>query len=276
MSSRTGCASTGTTSRRDAVRVLRTGTVKPDVSHQQRIADAFVSLADPFEDGLDPLVLADRLVGHCVRLAGADGAGLMMVTARGRLRPVAASDDRAELLELLQAQTGEGPCAESRRTRLRVDVEDLRDHVDRWPHFAPLALDYGFRSAHGLPVRLHGEQVGALNLLRTVAGPLEEEALALAGALADVAAVGMALWRSAPVRQHDIKSRMQSVVAGRIAVETAQGMLAAAGGLDMSEASAALRAYCVRTGSSPTRTAYALVNRSLPVQGVLAPQGAQP
>ena len=124
------------------------------MNRQSKVAEAFVRVADPFGEAVDPLVLADRLLGHCLALTGAEAAGLMMTSARGRLRTVATSDDRAELLEILQLQSGEGPCAESWVTGDLVRAPDLSVERGRWPRFAVAARAAGFASAYGVPVRV--------------------------------------------------------------------------------------------------------------------------
>lgn len=239
------------------------------MSRQQMIAEAFVGVADGFGEGFDPLVVADRLLAACTALAGAEVAGLAMVNARGRLRTVAVSDDRVELLEVLQLQTGEGPCAECWQTGAQVEAPDIAREADRWPTFAAAAAGAGFSAAYGVPVRVAGRTVGALNLMGR--RPLDADELFLAASLAQVAAGTMTLWRSEPTRPSDILSRIQAVVAGKAMVETAVGMLAAAGSMSVHDAGRALRAYCRHTGRPPVETAHALVSRELAPHEVLAP-----
>jgi hypothetical protein len=45
-----------------------------------------------------------------VQLLPADAAGIVLGDARWELRAVAASDDAAHVMELLQLQSDEGPC----------------------------------------------------------------------------------------------------------------------------------------------------------------------
>ncbi|WNI14288.1 GAF domain-containing protein [Actinacidiphila sp. ITFR-21] len=248
------------------------------MSRLRHVAEAFVSLADTFGEQVDPLVLADRLVAHCVRLTGATAAGIMMVTARGRLRTVAVSDQRAELLEMLQLQTGEGPCVDCRRDGQVVAAPDLALSADRWPRFTVLARAAGFVGAYGIPVRIHGQVVGALNLLCAGAVPLTDDDLDVARAFAEVTATAMMQWRSDPARPQDILTRVQSVVAAKASVETAQGMLAAAGGLSLADALGALHAYSRQGGVRPTSAAQALLSRALTPEHILsaAARGARP
>ena len=104
------------------------------VSHpdrEQRVSEAFVALADTLVDDYDIIDLLDRLVAYCVALLAADAAGLMLADPREQLRPVAASSEDAQTMELLQLQSDEGPCLEAFRSGAQVRVPDLSRVADR-------------------------------------------------------------------------------------------------------------------------------------------------
>jgi hypothetical protein len=96
-------------------------------------------LADTPVDDHDIIDLLDQLVAHCVALLAADAAGIMLADARQQLRPVAASSEDAQTMELLQLQSDEGPCLEAYQTASLVRVPDLTQMADRWPHFVATA-----------------------------------------------------------------------------------------------------------------------------------------
>ncbi|MFC4033966.1 GAF domain-containing protein [Streptomyces polygonati] len=246
------------------------------MSRLQHVTDAFVGVTETFGASVDPLVLADRLVGHCVRLTGAGSAGVMMVTARGRLRTVAVSDERADVLEMFQLQTGEGPCVDCWTTGAPVGAPDLPGHADRWPRFAVLAAEAGFRGAYAVPVMVHDQQVGALNLLVKPPGTLAADDLRLVSALSGVAATAMMQWRSDPARPSDILTRVQSVISAKASLETALGMLAAGGGITIAEAARTLRDYGLRNGVRPAEAAQSLLGRTLGLDTVLAAAPERP
>ncbi|NGO15450.1 GAF and ANTAR domain-containing protein [Streptomyces sp. HC44] len=239
------------------------------MNREQQLAEAFAGLADSFADDFDPVVLLDRLAGHCVDIIGADGVGIMMAGVRGTLRTMAVSDDSAALLELFQSQTGEGPCLDCYRTHRPVDAPDLARSTDRWPRLAPVAMAAGYRSAHAFPLRVSGQTIGAVNLFSTSAGGLRPADLKLAQALADVAAVALVHWSPDPVRAIDIQAHGQAALAAKASVEMAQGMLAEHGGRDLVEALRVLRAYAARNGGRLTETAQALIRRTLAPDAVL-------
>jgi GAF domain-containing protein len=146
-----------------------------------QISRAFVMLADTLVDDYDVIELLDRLVGFSVRLLAADAAGLLLGDARYGLRPVAASSEDAQTMELLQLQAAEGPCLEAYQTTAQVRVPDLAAAAQRWPTFAAAVASTGaYRSVHAIPMRLRGQAVGALNLFHRDPGPLPETDLALA------------------------------------------------------------------------------------------------
>ena len=246
---------------------MTTGVGMADV---QQVAEAFSSVADTFGAEVDPLALARRLVDHSVRLTAADAAGLMLVDARGRLRTVAVSDERAELWELFGAQAGEGPSTDCLRSGSPFRAPRLEEHVERWPRFTPLAAALDMRGAHAVPVRAGDGPVGVITLLLGGTGELPRTDLALVSSLADVTVGAMLRWRAEPQRRSDILTRVQSVISSKALVETATGMLAARDDLDIPGAARALAEYSARTGLRTSVVAQRLLSRALTPEEVLA------
>lgn len=239
------------------------------MSREQQLAEALVGLADSFADDVDPVVLADRLARNCVELAGADAVGIMVVTSRGDLRPIAVTEEQAAFFEFFQLQADEGPCLDAYREGHRVDVRDLAGSAGRWPRVVPFAVRSGYLSLHGLPLRVHRQTVGAVNLLLRRSGGLSELDLELAQALADVTAVALVNWRPERLRATDISNRVQAALAAKATVDMATGMLAEAGGITPGQARAALRAYAERRRGRLLDAAHALVRRTLRPDAVL-------
>ncbi|HET6855632.1 MAG TPA: GAF and ANTAR domain-containing protein [Streptomyces sp.] len=239
------------------------------MSREQQLAEAFVGLADTLADDFDPIVLLDSLAQHCVDLLGVDAAGVMVAKANGELRTMAVSDGRAAMLELFQLQIGEGPCVDAYGTGLAVVAADLTPAAERWPRFAPVAMDAGFHAVYGLPLRVNHHVIGALNLLSVTPDSLSSAGQDLAQALADVATVGLVHWRSDPTGPGEILTQVQAALAAKASVDIARGMLAEAGGLDPAQASRLLTVYSKQHGRRLTETAQALVGRTIDPATVL-------
>ena len=84
---------------------------------------------------------------RCVELLDAAATGIMVGDAQGTLHVMAASSERAHLLELFQAQNQEGPCLDAYRSGEAVLNETLGD-ASPWPHFAPMDIQAGLPSVH--------------------------------------------------------------------------------------------------------------------------------
>lgn len=216
-----------------------------ETSREHLVTRAFVSLADTLVDEYDVIDLLDRLVGYSVELLAADAAGIVLADARGELRAVAASSQDAQLMELLQLQSDQGPCLDCVRSGSPVSVTDLTiaAAAERWPVFAAaVAAGSAFRSVHGLPLRLRGKAIGALNLFHRQPGPLPTVDLSLGQALADVATIGILSERA--VRHSEIvNEQLQSALNSRVIIEQAKGVLTQRGNLSMGAAFDRLRSY---------------------------------
>jgi len=210
---------------------------------EERVSRAFVALADTLVDDYDIIDLLDRLVGVSVELLAADAAGIVLGDARGQLRAVAASSEAAEVMELLQLQSEQGPCLDCVHTAAPVSVPDLAEAVDRWPAFVAALAEHGsFRSVHALPLRLRGEAIGALNLFHRQPGSLPDADLALGQALADVATIGI-LQERAIRRSEVLNEQLQTALNSRVIIEQAKGVLAQRGDLSMDAAFDRLRTH---------------------------------
>ena len=76
----------------------------------ERVAQVFVEVADTLVDEFDLIEFLQRVTTHTSELGGAAAAGLLLADNQGRLQLMAASDERAKMLEVFQIQSHEGPC----------------------------------------------------------------------------------------------------------------------------------------------------------------------
>lgn len=246
---------------------------RPRDGREVLASQAFVTLADTLVDEYDVIDLLDRLAAFCVQLLPADAAGIVLGDARRELRAVAASDEAAHIMELLQLQNDEGPCLDCFQSATPVSVADLEDVSGRWPTFAAaVARHGGFRSIHALPLRLRGRAIGALNLFASTPGPLPELDLSLGQALADVATIGI-LQERAIRRGEVLNEQLQSALNNRVTIEQAKGVLAQYGGLAPAEAFDRLRRYARGRNLKISDVARRIVEKEYDLATILTPKG---
>jgi len=225
------------------------------------LSETFVALADTLVRDFDVVEFLSLLASRCQDLFDAGEAGLMLVDPEGKMRLVASSSHQMETLELLEIQYDEGPCPDAYRSAAQVVCADLATEV-RWPTFGPAAIRAGFRSVVALPMRLRGEVIGALNMIRPQPGALPSEDVAAAQALADVATIGLLQHRAA--RESELLAeQLQYALTSRVVIEQAKGVIAQDLDLDMREAFDALRRHCRDNNLAIAEVARAIVERTM-------------
>ena len=206
------------------------------------VTRTFVELADNLVDDFDVVEVLTLLADRCVEMLDVTAAGLMLVDPSGELRVLASSSEAMRVVEVFELQAQEGPCLEAFLSGQAVVNQDLAIQNGRWPRFAPVAVDAGFRSAHALPMRLRQLVIGVLNLFRAGTGELQPTDVALAQALADVATIAI-LQHRATTEATKLNEQLHHALNSRIAIEQAKGVLAERSGLSMENAFARLRQY---------------------------------
>ncbi|MDQ1672409.1 MAG: hypothetical protein QOC98_971 [Frankiaceae bacterium] len=160
---------------------------------------------------------------------------------------VAASVERSRLLELFEVQSREGPSSDCFSTGEPMAVEDLSEARGRWPRFAPMAEEAGFRSVQALPMRVRNEVIGTLNVFRSQPGRMSAADLRVGQALADVASVSIQQSRTV-ARAELLAVQLQDALESRMVLEQAKGVVAERGDLDVDEALARIRSYAQAAG----------------------------
>ncbi|MFI6334347.1 GAF and ANTAR domain-containing protein [Streptomyces sp. NPDC050535] len=237
--------------------------------NQQLLAKTFVELADNLVADFDLIDFLRLLTDRCVGVLDASAAGVLLADRDGKLRVMAASDERVRLLELFQLQNDEGPCLECFRTGTQVIVPDLTREADRWPQFVRAAHHSGFGAVQALPMRLRDEVVGALNLFHAGAGPFDPAGTLIAQALADVATISLLQQRSSR-RSTILNEQLQTALNSRVLIEQAKGKLAERQNVDMEQAFTALRGYARAHNRRLSDVARAFIDDSEPLPGLLA------
>ncbi|MFI5608390.1 ANTAR domain-containing protein [Amycolatopsis sp. NPDC051903] len=228
-----------------------------------RLVDTFVELADTLTDDFDVIDFLHLLSARSVELLSVDAAGLLLADAHGELQLVASSNEQVRLLELFQLQKDEGPCLDAFRLGRTVTIPDLSADAGngKWPSFAAVALDQGFRAVHAFPMRLRSEVIGALNLFSSDPGELAPEDARVARGMVDVATIGLLQARA--IQRHEVLvEQLQTALSSRVVIEQAKGFIAERLGLAMDEAFALLRHFARSHSRKLSLVAADVVNRA--------------
>lgn len=228
------------------------------MEESERLAQVFVELSDTLIDNFDVVDFLQTLTDRCVELLGVDAAGLMLTDQRGGLQLMAATLERARLLEVFELQIREGPCLECFTDGLPITNVELAEANRRWPVFTPAAIEAGFGATHALPMRLRGRVIGALNLFTDRPVHLSDKDLGVGQAMADVATIGLLHQRNAH-EQTILSEQLQTALHSRVLVEQAKGALAARADMSVADAFTKLRTYARSNQLTLTDVAAAVV-----------------
>jgi len=211
---------------------------------------------------------ADRLCVACLPLVGVDAAAISLIDAGESRGTFGASDSAARLLDSLQFTAGEGPCLQAAHTMRPVLVPDLQAQDEpRWPAFKDAAQRAGVRAVFAFPIRVGMIGLGALDLFRSVAGPLSAEqhrdALTVADGAAQILLDLVDQSSTATERDNPLAQWAQVASLSRIEVYQATGMIMAQ--LDMSPAAALvrLRAHAFANELTASEVAQLITSRRL-------------
>jgi GAF domain-containing protein len=191
------------------------------------------------------------VVSACVDLFDVTGSGIMLADETNALRYVVASDGQGRLLEIVEAETMQGPCTDAFVYKKPVALTDVRED-DRWPDFRAAVIDQPqVRAVLGVPVNLGGVPVGTIDVF------LEEPHVwtdAEAEALARYSTVVQTTLTSALAAHTagEQAAQLQYALDYRIVIERAVGYLMAA---DRVDAVAAFNRLRGRPGAARHRAA---------------------
>jgi diguanylate cyclase (GGDEF)-like protein len=153
---------------------------------ERRLSDVLSEFARTLVTDFPIQSILDHLVVRIVDVLPISAAGVTLISPGADPHYIAASDDSAMRFEQLQTELGEGPCLIAYEHGEAVVVPDLRAD-DRFPRFSARAIEEGLAAVFTFPLRHDDLQLGALDLYRTSAGPMNAGAMTAAQTLADVA-----------------------------------------------------------------------------------------
>ena len=213
------------------------------------LSEFFVQVADTLVDDYDLVGFLNDLTEMAASVSTAAAVGIVLTDHRDRVRFMAASNETGRLLELFQIQNDEGPCLDCVIGGAPVINADLANAGDRWPVFAPRAIEAGFQSVHAFPMRLRDKVIGALNLFGTEDSHFDPDEVRVVQALADVATIAILHERNL-AQAEVLTEQLQTALNSRVVIEQAKGALAHAEGISTSAAFDLMRA---RARSTRTR-----------------------
>ena len=179
----------------------------------RRLADAARSL----QRQTSPQQVMDGIV-HLARqmVPGADEATITMVRRDRHCYSAAATSTWASDFDVLQDETGEGPCLDAIWQQETVRVDDLASDP-RWPVLGPRAAERGVQSMLCLQLFVHRDTLGALDLLARARSAFTDESEHVGLLLASHAAI------AAADAQH--LENVTSALANRDVIGQAKGIL---------------------------------------------------
>ena len=128
------------------------------------LAASIRRLATLGKPGTSVVEALQHVTEACVDLFGVTGSGIMLADEQNVPRYVTASDGPGRMLEVVEGDTGQGPCTEAFVNNTVVASSDVTAEP-RWPDLAPALRPHPVRAVLGLPVRLGGVTVGTLDVI---------------------------------------------------------------------------------------------------------------
>lgn len=225
--------------------------------------------AEPCRPGAAPGTIGrlERLCAALSRALPAMGVGVSLLAADNHGGgTVAASGSASRVIEELQFTLGEGPCIDAYASRSPILEPDLAGHgVRRWPGYGPAAQDHGVEAVFAFPLQVGAARAGALDVYRDAPGGLTPDGLAQAFTFAEVA-MGLLVDDQHGIAGTQSRFDLDDVLAYRLEVYQAQGMLMVDLGVGIDEAMARLRAYAYAEGRALSDVANDIVNGKLTLE----------
>jgi GAF domain-containing protein len=187
-------------------------------------------LARTIPDDVQVDALLEEVVTAVNVLFRLSGAGFLIIDQQHALRSAAASDEAGKAVEEAQIETGEGPCVDAFVRDTTIVCDDVL-HDERYRQVGPRLARHGVRAMLGVPVRLGGGPIGALNVY--VDTPHSWTAEEQAGLEAYAQLLGALLQTAMTARQRsEVAAQLQYALDYRIVIERAVGFLMARHDLD--------------------------------------------
>ena len=134
----------------------------------------------------------------------------------GKFMPQAVAGEPPLTLDVLQQETGTGPCIDASRDQATIRVDDMTTEL-RWPEYTKLAVDLGVAGILCVPLWVDDQQLGSVSLFATEQAAFTSAHESLARLFATQAALALA-----EARRSD---QMRQALVNRDVIGQAKGIL---------------------------------------------------
>lgn len=224
----------------------------------QALAASLRRLATLGEPGTGVVEALQHVTEACVDLFGVGGSGIMLADEQNVPRYVAASDGPGRMLELVEGDTGQGPCTEAFVNNTVVASTDITAE-GRWPDLAAAIRPHRVRAVLGLPVRLGGVTVGTLDVFHGEPHVWQDEECQALGRYRDLVESTLATAVAAHTAG-ELAGQLQYALDYRVVIERGVGYLMARDQVDSMTAFNKLRRAARDTQSKIGDVAQRLVS----------------
>ena len=139
------------------------------------LAVSLADLARSLESEHSTELILERIVQSAIDLIpGVQDASISLVVNRKIVNAQASSSEMARQIDIVQTETGEGPCLDAIYEQTTVRVPDM-EAEQRWPHFAQRAFELGAGSMLSFQLYVAGNTLGALNLFSSHPAAFSDE-----------------------------------------------------------------------------------------------------
>ncbi|UFU07540.1 GAF and ANTAR domain-containing protein [Ruania halotolerans] len=230
------------------------------MDHEQRFielaADFTEKLVTPYDVNEALLDLAEKLT-ELLNLAGSG----VTLGVDGQVRAATAVPPPLTALEQFQEDHQMGPCVTAYRTGEVVTISDLDAEVS-WPGYHDVAAQVGVRAVAGIPMKLAGTTVGALNMYHAEPHSWVESDLLAARVMSNMATAYL-IHSSTLNQKTELSAQLQHALDSRVLIEQAKGVLAQTHAISMSGAYELLRGHARSHGLKVRAVAYEVVENGL-------------
>lgn len=233
----------------------------------QHLLSALLQLTDTLVTRVDIIDVLNTVTAASTSLLNAAAAGVLLEDQRGGLQPIATSSDRAEIRELFELQSHQGPSLDCYRSGAPVRNLSTDHATHRWPDLGSAFRTAGVCTIHALPLQVRGHTIGAVSLLHADPHPLDAHDTALAQALADLATIGL-IQDPALSDATTIGAHLQGALNSRILIEQAKGALSERHAITIEAAYQLLRQHARRAGQPMATLAAAVLQQSGTATGI--------